>query len=171
MVRARLVPGERCGRPAPSRTTTRTTTSTCPFAMVTEPSRRGRAELPSGTVTFLFTDIEGSTQLLTRLGGGYAEVLGEHRRVLARRSTRTTVARPDPRGANEQPASAERTVGPEVSAPAACGCSLGADARDVTGAIRLPPARRVAPFRHQQPTQDRSPGPPPGHPSGAYAPA
>jgi class 3 adenylate cyclase len=41
-----------------------------------------RAELPSGTVTFLFTDIEGSTRLLHELGEGYAEVLAEHRRVL-----------------------------------------------------------------------------------------
>ena len=40
------------------------------------------AELPSGTVTFLFSDVEGSTRLLTRLGGRYAEVLGEHQRLL-----------------------------------------------------------------------------------------
>src|SRR5215470_4029771 len=40
------------------------------------------AELPRGTVTFLFTDIEGSTRLLTQLRGGYAEVLGEHQRLL-----------------------------------------------------------------------------------------
>ena len=40
------------------------------------------SELPSGTVTFLFTDIEGSTELLRRLGDGYAEVLGEERRIL-----------------------------------------------------------------------------------------
>jgi class 3 adenylate cyclase len=40
------------------------------------------AELPSGTVTFLFTDIEGSTRLLRRLRGRYAEVLGEHHRLL-----------------------------------------------------------------------------------------
>jgi predicted ATPase/class 3 adenylate cyclase len=39
-------------------------------------------ELPSGTVTFLFTDIEGSTRLLHELGDGYAEALAEHRRVL-----------------------------------------------------------------------------------------
>jgi len=38
--------------------------------------------LPTGTVTLLFTDIEGSTQLLHRLGAGYAGVLAEHRRVL-----------------------------------------------------------------------------------------
>jgi predicted ATPase len=42
-----------------------------------------RAELPSGTVTFLFTDVEGSTRLLHELGAeGYAEALGEHRRVI-----------------------------------------------------------------------------------------
>src|SRR2546430_10623512 len=39
-------------------------------------------ELPEGTVTFLFTDIEGSTQLLHQLGDSYTEVLAEHRRVL-----------------------------------------------------------------------------------------
>src|SRR5438874_614667 len=41
------------------------------------------SELPSGTVTFLFTDIEGSTRLLAELGAErYADELGEHRRVL-----------------------------------------------------------------------------------------
>jgi predicted ATPase len=40
-------------------------------------------DLPSGTVTFLFTDVEGSTQLLRDLGAErYAEALAEHRRVL-----------------------------------------------------------------------------------------
>src|SRR5215212_2487462 len=38
--------------------------------------------LPSGTVTFLFTDIEGSTRLLHELGDSYAAALAEHRRVL-----------------------------------------------------------------------------------------
>jgi class 3 adenylate cyclase len=40
------------------------------------------AELPSGTVTFLFSDVEGSTRLLTRLRSRYADVLGEHQRLL-----------------------------------------------------------------------------------------
>jgi predicted ATPase len=39
-------------------------------------------QLPTGTVTFLFTDIEGSTRLLHELGEDYADVLAEHRRVL-----------------------------------------------------------------------------------------
>src|SRR5919201_4213314 len=39
-------------------------------------------ELPTGTVTLLFTDIEGSTHLLHELGERYADVLAAHRRVL-----------------------------------------------------------------------------------------
>ena len=39
-------------------------------------------ELPTGTVTFLFTDIEGSTRLLHELGDAYAGALAEHRRLL-----------------------------------------------------------------------------------------
>ena len=42
-----------------------------------------RSDLPSGTVTFLFTDVEGSTELLHELGvEGYAKALGEHRRIV-----------------------------------------------------------------------------------------
>jgi predicted ATPase/class 3 adenylate cyclase len=43
-----------------------------------------QAELPSGTVTLLFTDVEGSTQLLRQLGDRYASALEEHRRLLRR---------------------------------------------------------------------------------------
>ncbi len=39
-------------------------------------------ELPPGTVTFLFTDVEGSTRLLRELGAGYADALAAHRRRL-----------------------------------------------------------------------------------------
>ena len=39
-------------------------------------------QFPSGTVTFLFTDIEGSTKLLHELGDDYADALSEHRRAL-----------------------------------------------------------------------------------------
>lgn len=42
----------------------------------------GSHQFPSGTITLLFTDIEGSTRLLSRLGDRYGAVLVEHRRVL-----------------------------------------------------------------------------------------
>ncbi len=44
-------------------------------------------QLPIGTVTFLFTDIEGSTKLLSRLRDSYADVQNDHRALL-----RTAVA-------------------------------------------------------------------------------
>jgi predicted ATPase/DNA-binding SARP family transcriptional activator len=48
----------------------------------------GEAEQRPGTVTFLFTDIEGSTSLLHALGERYAETLAVHRRLLRRASAR-----------------------------------------------------------------------------------
>ena len=39
-------------------------------------------DLPAGTVTFLFTDVAGSTRLLQEHGSGYVELLAEHRTVL-----------------------------------------------------------------------------------------
>ena len=41
-----------------------------------------RGAFPGGTVTFLFTDIEGSTRLAARLGERYVEVLADHQRLL-----------------------------------------------------------------------------------------
>jgi class 3 adenylate cyclase len=43
---------------------------------------RPMPDLPQGTVTFVFTDIEESTELLKRLGDRYAEVLSLHRRLV-----------------------------------------------------------------------------------------
>ena len=44
-----------------------------------------RRDLPSGTVTFLFTDVEGSTKLLHELGAdGYEKAIADHRHVLRR---------------------------------------------------------------------------------------
>jgi len=40
------------------------------------------SSLPEGTVTFLFTDIEGSTNLLQRLGDKYISLLDDHHRIL-----------------------------------------------------------------------------------------
>ena len=41
-----------------------------------------REDLPSGTVTFLFTDVAGSTKLLHEHGEGYADLLAGHRDVV-----------------------------------------------------------------------------------------
>ncbi len=47
-----------------------------------DPASVGR-DLPAGTVTFLFTDVEGSTKFLHELGAeAYAAALAEHRRLL-----------------------------------------------------------------------------------------
>ena len=47
-----------------------------------------RRDLPSGTVTFVFTDVEGSTKLLHELGAeAYAAALDEHRRVVRKACT------------------------------------------------------------------------------------
>ena len=44
--------------------------------------RNMRRHLPSGAVTFLFTDIEGSTKLVRKLGDAYPEALTKYRRLL-----------------------------------------------------------------------------------------
>jgi class 3 adenylate cyclase len=51
-----------------------------PLGVIVGPVRA--RSLPTGTVTFLFTDIEGSTRLLKRLGKSYGELLAEQRRIL-----------------------------------------------------------------------------------------
>jgi class 3 adenylate cyclase len=40
------------------------------------------SDLPTGTVTFVFTDVEGSTRLLRQLRERYGELLAEHRRLI-----------------------------------------------------------------------------------------
>ncbi len=49
------------------------------------------SELPTGTVTFVFTDIEGSTMMLQRIGDGFDEVLEDHNRLI--RAAFTTALR------------------------------------------------------------------------------
>src|SRR6266545_1418045 len=39
-------------------------------------------DLPGGTVTFLFTDVEGSTRLLKQLHERYADAMADHQRLL-----------------------------------------------------------------------------------------
>jgi len=55
-------------------------------------------ELPSGTVTFLFTDVEGSTRLLRERGESYVELLTEHRAVLREAFTRHAGVQVDTQG-------------------------------------------------------------------------
>ena len=43
--------------------------------------------LPSGTVTFVFSDVEGSTALLKRLGESFDDLLSAHRRLMRERFT------------------------------------------------------------------------------------
>src|SRR6266508_2859297 len=78
-------------RPASGTASTRSRSTSSP----PRSSRRGLAarpvprDLPSGTVTFLFTDVEGSTKLLHELGAeAYAQALAEHRRLLREAFTR-----------------------------------------------------------------------------------
>jgi predicted ATPase/class 3 adenylate cyclase len=54
--------------------------------------------LPSGTVTFLFTDIEGSTRLLREKGADYAVLLEECRRVIREAFTRRDGVEVDTQG-------------------------------------------------------------------------
>src|SRR6476659_6122359 len=58
-----------------------------------------RPELPTGTVTFLFTDVEGSTRLLHELGADvYAEALAGHRKVIREASARENGVEVDTQG-------------------------------------------------------------------------
>ena len=52
------------------------------FGVPGVPSLDMHPGLPRGTVTFLFSDIEGSTELSRRHGAGYGDLRAEHRRLL-----------------------------------------------------------------------------------------
>lgn len=67
--------------------------------------------LPTGTVTFLLTDIEGSTDLLQRLGDRYAALLADVRAILRGAAHRA--------GGREVDARADEFLGVFVRAPAA----------------------------------------------------
>jgi class 3 adenylate cyclase len=74
--------------------------------------------LPRGAVTFLFADVEGSTELLTRLGDSYAALLADLRRLI-----RTQVRRA---GGHEVDARADEYFAAFSHAPAALAAALGA---------------------------------------------
>jgi class 3 adenylate cyclase len=77
--------------------------------------------LPRGNVTFLFTDIESSTELLARLGDAYGQVLADHRAAIRSavqeahgtevdaRGDEFFAVFPDARGAVEAAAQAQRS--------------------------------------------------------------
>src|SRR3970040_531350 len=122
--------------------------------------------LPSGTVTFLFTDVEGSTRLLHELGAeGYADVLAEHRRVIREACSRHDGVEGDTQGdafffafptAPGALAAAQETR--EARAPRHCGWSRWPGARLVLhgsarrdrahGPRRAPPQGPVRPRAH-----------------------
>ncbi|HJP65626.1 MAG TPA: tetratricopeptide repeat protein [Actinomycetota bacterium] len=54
------------------------------FARRRSHDRFGMGMMPTGTVTFLFTDIEGSTKLLQQLGPAYGAVQDDHMRLMRR---------------------------------------------------------------------------------------
>ena len=56
------------------------------------------SELPGGTVTLLFSDIEGSTRLLEQLGDRYGEVHRDHRRLLREELARAAGREVDTQG-------------------------------------------------------------------------
>src|SRR5262245_12523165 len=85
--------------------------------------------LPTGTVTLLFTDIEGSTRLLHELGSErYGEALAEHRRVVRGECAR--------HGGVEVDAHGDGVFVAFATAPEAL-----AAARDITGALASGPIR------------------------------
>ena len=53
-----------------------------PPAATVPPAGPAAAALPSGTVTLVFTDMQGSTSLLSRLGSRYADALAQMRTIL-----------------------------------------------------------------------------------------
>ncbi len=64
----------------------------------TPAARAARADLPSGTITLLFSDIEGSTRHVRRLGDRYGAALATHRRLMREAFERHRGAEVDTQG-------------------------------------------------------------------------
>ena len=97
------------------------------------------ATLPQGTVTLVFTDIEGSTRLLSSLGSRYEAVLADHRQLL-RDAFRSHGGVPSSRcGLHD--AACRRSVHRQPPKLAKRRCSRQADLLELQNR-RLPPAGR-----------------------------
>ncbi len=89
-----------------------------------------RPDLPTGTVTFLFTDVEGSTKRLHELGAeSYAAALAEHRRAI-----RDAVAQ---HGGVEVDTQGDAFFVAFPTAPAALNAAIAANAALADGPIRV----------------------------------
>src|SRR5678816_3807164 len=101
-----------------------------------------RSELSRGEVTFLFTDIEGSTRLIDELGeDGYVEALTDHRLLLARRLPHTAASKSTPRAMRFSMHS--RT--PRAAVAAAAAGQQALEARPVKVRVGLHTAEPVLP--------------------------
>jgi predicted ATPase/class 3 adenylate cyclase len=118
--------------------------------------------LPEGTVTFLFTDVEGSTELLTRIGAdAYAELLATHRslvdsavadaqgRVVDTQGDAFFVAFPGATGAVEATTRLQRTLA-ETELRVRIGLHTGQPTLTPTGYVGLdvPRAARICAAAH-----------------------
>jgi class 3 adenylate cyclase len=93
------------------------------------------SELPTGTVTFLLTDIEGSTELVRRLGDGWPAVAGEYKRLLREAVTAAGGFEVDTRG--EEAFFAFRRAQDAVAAAAAAQRSLASQSWPTGAAVRV----------------------------------
>ena len=89
-------------------------------------------ELPTGTVTFLFADVEGSTELLTKVGKeAYGDLLAEHRRLVD-----AAVADSDGRIVDTQ-GDAFFAAFPRASAAVACAARLQRELEETAIRVRI----------------------------------
>ncbi len=97
-----------------------------------------RLDLPTGTVTFLFTDVEGSTWLLNELGAeAYAHALADHRAVIREACLRTRGSR-----------STRRATPSSSPSPYRPGCPRGRVRVQSPGRDRADPRARRSPHGH-----------------------
>jgi WD40 repeat protein/class 3 adenylate cyclase len=100
-------------------------------------STSGRRGLPTGIVTFLFTDIEGSTRLLHELGDTYAGVVTEHRRIVREAVAHHDGVEVDTQGDSFFVAFAEATAAVEAATEIQTGLASHSWPREVAVRVRM----------------------------------